>query len=149
MMSPSKQKRKGDTAEREICEYLNENLISGNARKNPGSGSIGTTVHEPILTGDLNIEIYGFPKKLKAECKSGYSHKTDAAAKSLALEKRWLDKIREEAEANYRMPIFFGKFDSVRSGTKFFVALDIVEFVALANHVTKLQKELDKLYDQK
>lgn len=146
MMSPSKQKRKGDTAEREIAEYLNKNLIDGTFKKLPGSGAIGTTISEPLLTGDLNGEIYGFPKKLKCECKSGYGNKAHPESKSLRLEKEWLDKIAKEADANYRMPIFFGKFDSVRSGVKFFVAMDIEQFVELSNHITKLQKEIDKHY---
>jgi hypothetical protein len=148
MMSPSKQKRKGDAAEREIVDMLNSSLLQGKAKKNPGSGAIGTNVGESLLTGDINLEIYGFPRKIKAECKSGYGNKAHLECKSLRIEKAWLDKIAEEAEANFRLPIFFGKFDNVRKGTKIFCAMDIEVFILLANHITKLREELDRLHDK-
>lgn len=149
MMSPSKQKRKGNDFERQIAEHLNSNLLDGHFKKIPSSGAIGTQLGESLLTGDLNGEICGFPKKLKGECKSGYSNKSGAEARSLTLKKEWLDKIKEEADTNYRMPIFFGKFDNVRSGVCSFVTFDLETFVLLANHITKMKQELDKLYDKK
>jgi hypothetical protein len=148
-MSPNKQKIKGSSFERQIAEYLNEKLLDGHFKRIPGSGSIGTAVGESILTGDINGEIKGFPKTLKAECKFGYSNKAGKDAKSLTLQKEWLDKIKQEAETNYRMPIFFGKFDNVHTGVKAFVAFDLETFIMLANHITKLKEELDMFYEEK
>lgn len=147
-MVRTKQKQKGDTAEREVRDLLNEKLLDGEFKKQPGSGAIGTLVDESLLTGDLRGSIYGFPRKIKAECKAGYGNKAHPECKSLRLEKEWLDKIRKEADNNFDLPLFFGKFDNVRSGVKYFAAMDIETFVQLANHITLLKKELDKFYDK-
>ena len=147
-MSPSRQKIKGSFFEREIVKILNEKLKGSRFRRSPSSGAIGTIMGESLLTGDVNGEIFGFPKKLKAECKSGYSNKVGVEAKSLSLEKRWLDKIKEEAEIAYYMPIFFGKFDSVRSGVKYFAAFDLDTFIYLADYISDLKRELDLVYEK-
>jgi hypothetical protein len=144
----SKQKRKGADWERQITELLNTRLNKGDFKKTPGSGAIGTIMGESLLTGDVSGFIHGFPKKLKAECKSGYSNKIGAEARSLSLEKKWLDKIKEEAEIAYNMPIFFGKFDNVRQGVRYFVAFDFDTFVELANHISEMKDEIDKIYDK-
>lgn len=146
-MVRTRQKNKGDNAEREIRDYLNEHLLDGEWKKMPGSGALGSNLGISILTGDLTGRIYGFPKPLKAECKAGYGNKLHPECKSLRVEKEWLDKIKEEAELAFAMPLFFGKFDNIRKGVKYFAALDIETFVELANFITSLRKELDKLYD--
>jgi len=143
---PSSQKRKGSSFERDIVNTLNENLTHGSFKRCPSSGSIGTIMSEPLLTGDVNGTIYGFPTAIKAECKVGYSNKTGADAKSLTLAKSWLDKIKVEAINGFRMPMLFGKFDNVRNGVKIFVTLDLDTFLSLANHITKMREELDKAY---
>lgn len=143
----TKQKRKGTGFENQVVETLNSELKRSHWKRIPGSGAIGTIMGESFLTGDISGEIYGFPLMFKGECKAGYSNKKDTAAKSLALEKEWLDKIKKEAEAAYRMPIFFGKFDNVRTGVKMFVAFDMETFVKLSAYITKLKEELDKYHD--
>lgn len=147
-MSPSKQRRKGDDFNRLIVEYLNTHLVSGKFKKIPGSGAIGTHIHESLLLADASGEISGFPKKIKLECKKGYSNKKGSESKSLSLQKEWLDKIKKEADTDFSMPILVGGFDNVRSGSRAFVAIDLDIFIQLANHITKLQKELDTIYDK-
>jgi hypothetical protein len=147
-MMVSRQKRKGSDFERQIVDLLNTKLSKGEFKRIPSSGSIGTIMGESLLTGDVSGFITGFPSKIKAECKSGYSNRIGAEAKSLTLEKKWLDKIKEEAETAYNMPIFFGKFDNVRQGVRYFVAFDFDTFIGLANHITELQSEIDKIYDK-
>ena len=104
---------------------------------------------ESNLTGDLSGEVTSFPKKLKGECKVRYSNSKTGEAKSLSLKKEWIDKIREEASLNYSFPFFAGKFENVRSGTKYFIALDVEEFAYLLNLIYDLQHELDLNYESR
>lgn len=139
----SKQKIKGSNFEREIAEVLSGKIKGGKFRRIPSSGSIGTIMGESNLTGDISGEVKSFPKKLKGECKVGYSNNKAGEAKSISLKKEWIDKIRAEAKLNYSFPFFAGKFENVREGTKYFIALDVEEFAYILNLIHDLQEELD------
>lgn len=139
----SKQKIKGSNFEREIAEVLSGKIKGGKFRRIPSSGSIGTIMGESNLTGDISGEIKFFPKKLKGECKVGYSNNKAGEAKSISLKKEWIDKIREEAKLNYSFPFFAGKFENVREGTKYFIVLDVEEFAYILNLISDLQEELN------
>ena len=65
---------------------------------------------------------------------------------SFTLKKEWLDKVAQEAEPDYSLPILVGKFDNARSGVKLFVALDVENFIWLLNYITDLRGELDTIY---
>jgi len=143
----SKQKVKGSNFEREMAEVLNKKIKGGRFKRIPSSGAIGTIMGESSLTGDLSGEVENFPKKLKGECKVGYSNSKTGESKSLSLKKEWIDKIREEANSSYTFPFFAGKFENVRSGTKYFIALDVEEFAYLLNMIYDLQRELELTYE--
>lgn len=143
----NKAKRKGTRWENEAVTILT-NMIKGSSWKRiPGSGAIGTIMNEALLTGDLTGVVPGLPMKVKAECKAGYARSTEA--KTFSIEKKWLDKIREEAENNYSLPILFGKFDNVHSGIRHFAVLDFSTLAELLNYIGDLKKELDILYTKK
>ena len=145
----SKQKIKGSNFEREMAEVLNKKIKGGRFKRIPSSGAIGTIMGESSLTGDLMGEVENFPKKLKGECKVGYSNSKTGETKSLSLKKEWIDKVREEAQSNFAFPFFAGKFENVRYGTKYFIALDVDEFAYLLNIIYDLQKELELNYEQR
>jgi len=130
-------KDKGSAFERELVKELNANT-SGTFKKIAGSGALGTVLSEPILTGDVNGILPGFPKKLKIECKVGYGGKTQ-----FALKREWLNKIIEEAEANWAFPLLFGKFSGARKadGVQKFVVMDIDSFYYLVNYIRDITEE--------
>ena len=135
---PNPQKRKGSDFERLAVDLLNVLIKDSEWKRIPGSGAIGTTLAEPLLTSDIVGRVDAIPKKFKLEAKVGYG-----GATQFALKKEWLDKIKMEAEATFSIPALIGKFSGSREGVKVFVTLDIETFAAIINHITKLQKELD------
>jgi len=66
--------------------------------------------------------------RFRVECKVGYGGKTQ-----FALKKEWLDKIKEEGEKSYSIPILLGKFSGAREGVKVFVVLDLETFSEIIN----------------
>jgi hypothetical protein len=139
----NKAKIKGSNFEREVVAILNN--IKGTAWKRvPMSGAIGTLMSEPQLGGDLHGKVYGIPKGITGECKDGYNTSSDKEVKSLSLKKEWLDKVAIEAENAMEIPIFFGKFDNVRSGVKIFTVMDIKIFMYLLQQIVDLKLKLDE-----
>jgi hypothetical protein len=134
------QKRKGSDFERLAVEALNLLIKDGEFKKVPGSGALGTTLLEPLLTADIVGKVKSIPKKFKIECKVGYG-----GATQFALKKEWLDKVRMEANASFSIPLLMGKFSGAREGTKVFVVMDVEDFAAIINHITMLQDELDNV----
>jgi hypothetical protein len=147
-MSPNKQKIKGTGFETLLVKLLNNNLKGASFKRTPGSGALGTTFSEAILTGDVVGKIEGFPKPIKIEAKIGYNTLKGQEVKSVSFRKEWLDKIKGEAEGNYALPLVACKFDNVKSGVKYFVALDFDTFVDLINYMSDLKKELDLVYTE-
>ena len=135
----NKQKIKGSTFERLAVEILNKLVDKSEWKRIPGSGAIGTSLDEPLLTGDLSGSAEHFPKPFKVEAKVGYGGKTQ-----FALKKEWLDKIKEEAKGTYSFPFLIGKFSGAREGTKVFVVMDVEEFSFLLNLITELQEDLNE-----
>lgn len=133
------QKIKGAAFERLAVEILNELIKDSEWKKVPGSGALGTSLFEPLLTADIVGKVNSIPKKFKVECKVGYG-----GATQFALKKEWLDKVKMEAKATHSFPFLMGKFSGAREGTKVFVVMDVEEFASILNHITGLQEELDK-----
>lgn len=140
----NKNKRKGDAWERELVKILNEKIIGADARRIPGSGSIGTYLNLPILQGDVVLKVDDFPKEFKFEAKVGYGGSTQ-----MAVKKEWFDKVAEEAERTFSIPAVASKFSGARDGTKQFVALDMDIFCDIINYVTELKREIEKLEKEK
>lgn len=139
----NKNKDKGDRFERELVALLNDKINSAEFKRNAGSGAIGTITHESLLTGDVRGTIDGLPFKFKGEAKAR------TGAKSLTVEKEWLDKIAREAEGDYSIPFLACKYLGARSGVKVFIALDIEVFAYLMNALVERQANLDRLSSEK
>lgn len=142
MTNPNK--IKGSSFERLAVDILNELIKDSEWKRIPGSGAIGTSLGEPLLTADVVGKVKSIPKKFKVECKVGYNPSTDKEVKSFSLKKEWLDKVKEEALGSYSVPMLMGKFSGARSGVKVFAVLDVEDFAAIINHITDLQEALDK-----
>lgn len=136
---PFKNKVKGTGFERLAVEILNTLIEDSTWKRIPGSGAMGTSLGEPLLTSDIVGKVDSIPKKFKVEAKVGYG-----GAKQFALKKEWLDKVSMEAKASFSTPLLIGKFSGAREGVKVFVAMDVEEFAALINHITFLQAQIDK-----
>ena len=139
----NKQKVKGTTFERDMTKMLNELVEDSTWKRVPGSGAIGTIVKEPFLTGDINGRVISIEKTFKAEAKVGYG-----GATQFALKKEWLDKIREEADGAYAIPLLLGKFSGSRGGVKSFVVLEPEVFAYLLNKITELSNEVASLMEE-
>jgi hypothetical protein len=146
-MSPFKAKQKGSTFERDAVNLLNDKIKNAKFRRIPGSGAIGTSMMEPLLTGDISGIVEGFPKVFKIEAKVGYNNSTNKEVKQFTLKKEWIDKIRMQAENNFSFPALIGKFTGARSGVSTFIVLDIDDFAYLINQITFLQETLSENLD--
>jgi hypothetical protein len=133
----NKNKRKGSDWERQAVDILNTNIKRSKFKRIPGSGAMGTSLNEPLLTSDIVGHVDSFEQTFKIECKTGYG-----GATQLVLKKEWLDKVGEEAMASYSIPLLMGKFLGARDGIKAFVAMDLGTFCNLINKVTALHEEV-------
>lgn len=138
-------KDKGSRFEGDAVKILNEKIDGGTFKRIAGSGAIGTSMSEPLLTGDITGKIEGFRKPFKIECKVGYG-----GEKQFALKREWLNKIKMEAAQTYAFPMLIGKFSGARKadGVQTFIVMDVDEFAYLVNHITHLKKELDSTYEE-
>ena len=141
---PFKNKVKGTTFERLAVDILNAIVKKSVWKRIPGSGAIGTSMQEPLLTSDIVGKVEAIPRKFKVEAKVGYNPPRVKEVKQFLLKKEWLDKVKMEADASYSIPILIGKFSGVREGVKVFVAMDVEVFAQILNHITKLQEALDE-----
>lgn len=141
-------KQKGSNAEREFVLVLTNKIKGGKFNRVYASGAVGTVLGVPSLMGDINGTVEGIPREFKIEAKTGYSNVKDKACKSLALKKEWLEKIGEEARSNFAIPLIMGKFDNVRSGVKYFIAMDLEVFAELINELAEVSKENGKLIER-
>jgi len=133
-----KNKRKGSDFERLAVEILSQLINESDWKRIPGSGALGTSLNEPLLTSDVRGKVKSISKSFKVECKTGYG-----GSKQFALKKAWLDKIKMEADASYSIPILMGKFAGAKEGSKVFMTMDVEVFALLVNEITRLKKELD------
>lgn len=120
-------KDKGKKWERDAAKILNELINDADFKRIPGSGMIGSILHDTRLTGDLVGKLPYIKNEIKVECKTGYGEN------QMTIKKEWLDKIKEEAYANISIPMLFCKFSNVKSGTKYFVVMDVADFAKLIN----------------
>lgn len=139
----NKAKIKGSNFEREVTKILMDLIPGSEWKRIPGSGAIGTIIGESLLTGDIVGKIENYPVRFKGECKAGYNSSTNKEVKQFTIKKEWLDKIFEQAQAIYSLPVLFCKFDNARSGTKVMAVMDVDVFAELINRYTILQESLD------
>jgi hypothetical protein len=136
----NKQKIKGTQWENQIVGLIQDNIKNSKAKRIAGSGAIGTSLQEPLLTGDIIIDFKSFPKKFRAEAKVGYG-----GEKQLTLKRDWFNKIKAEAESSYSIPIIICKFLGSRKtdGIQYFVSIDFDTFCSIINYIEDLKQELD------
>lgn len=141
----NKNKVKGTRWENQIVELFEKEIPLSAAKRIPASGAMGTIMGEPLLQGDVVLKVYGLPSTIKIDNKVGYGGETQ-----LTVKRDWLNKIREEAERTHSIPAVACKFSNARKadGVQYFIALDFLAFCGIMNHITKLQKELDKLAEK-
>jgi hypothetical protein len=134
----NKQKLKGSGFERDLVKILNEKIPNGVFRRIPGSGAIGTIMHEGSLTADVSGKVIGFPRSFKLECKDGYGGETQ-----LTFKREWLNKVREQAQTDMSFPAVIGKFSGARKadGTQIFAVIDIEDFIYLINLISDLAED--------
>lgn len=130
------QKIKGSTFERDAVDLLNQKVKKSTWKRIPGSGALGTILGEPSLTSDIKGSVESIPKKFSVEAKVGYG-----GATQFTLKKEWLDKVKQEALANFGIPMLIGKFSGARDGVKVFVVLDLDTFSELINTITEKTPE--------
>ncbi len=138
-MGKNRSKNKGNDWERQATEILNANIRRSLFKRIPGSGAIGTFLGEPMLTSDIKGKVDSFEREFKIEAKVGYG-----SATQFTMKKLWLDKVKEEADATYGIPILVGKFSGSRDGIRSFVVMDINVFCDLINKVTSLYEEVEE-----
>lgn len=144
MTNPNK--IKGSSFERLAAELLNTLIRKSIWKRVAGSGALGTIMSEPTLSSDVKGRVESIPKEFKIECKVGYNTSKDGGVKQFTLKKEWLDKVRQEADGSYAIPMLMGKFLGAREGVKVFVVLDVEIFADLINRITELKEENDKQY---
>lgn len=143
MSNPNK--IKGSAFERELAEILTKFVKGSLWRRVAGSGALGTIMREPLLSSDVRGKVNSMKKGFRVECKVGYNTAKDSGVKQFTLKKEWLDKVKEEADSSYSIPVLFGKFLGAREGTKIFAVMDIAVFAEIINTITELRDELDSI----
>jgi hypothetical protein len=117
---------------------LEEKIPKSKVKRIPASGAIGTSLGEPLLTGDVKLEVPCLPRKLKIEAKVGYGGETQ-----LTVKKEWLDKIKMEAKNDYSYPLLACKFSGSRAGVRYFISMDFDTFCDIINYMNELKTSLD------
>jgi hypothetical protein len=81
--------------------------------------------------------------KFRIECKTGYG-----GSKQITIKREWFDKIRQESENSYSVPLLALKFSGVmeKNTTKHVIAMDFDTFVMIMNYLLKIKTELDLAY---
>lgn len=139
----NKQKRKGTDWERQLAKLLTKKLTDSEFKRVPGSGALGTIMNESRLSGDIKGHIKFISKGITGEAKTGYGGHTQ-----LTIKREWLEKVREEAEASYSIPLLFCKFAGAKTGVKHFVVMDLDAFVEIMEEGNKLYDTLVRLEEK-
>ena len=139
----NKQKRKGTDWERKLVKICNANLTGAEFKRVPGSGALGTIMNESRLSGDVKGKLPFLSKGFTIEAKTGYG-----GSKQHVVKKEWLDKVREEAEASYTIPLLACKFSDAKKGAKHFICMDFDAFKEITEEANKLYEEVIRLQDK-
>jgi hypothetical protein len=138
----NKEKRKGTDWEKQVAELFN-NSLNIKWKRVPGSGALGTILENSALRGDVRGRFLFSSRPVLIEAKTGYG-----GSKQLTIKKEWLDKIKDEADTVFGIPILACKFLNARSGVKHFIVMDIDSFLDLMSCAEDLQEIIDDYYDK-
>src|SRR5512139_3035030 len=132
MIMVNKNKRKGTDWENLFVELVQKNVPTSKAKRIPGSGAMGTLMHEPILQGDVVIKFKGLQKSIRVDNKVGYGGDSQ-----LTIKREWLNKIQEEARISNSIPAVVCKFSGAKSsgGVQHFIVLDMAAFYDIMNQM--------------
>ena len=134
-------KRKGSGWERDAVKLLHR-FLGGVWKRIPGSGALGHHFKEAMLFGDILGTLEHFnAKSFKLDAKVGYG-----GHKQLTIQKEWIEKIREEADASNCIPGLICKFSGARGDTRYFFVLDFDAFVELMGMADEASKLLNEAY---
>jgi len=100
-------------------------------------------MNESRLSGDVKGKVPFLSKEFNIEAKTGYG-----GSKQLAVKKEWLDKVREEAENAYAIPLLACKFSNARKGVKHFICMDFEAFADIMEEANKLYEDFIRLQDK-
>jgi len=142
LMMVNKNKIKGSQWERDAAKLLNENFPDV-WRRNPGSGALGTILELPILKGDVVGDYEFLPFDFIAEAKVGYG------GSLMQIQKVWFDKIKEQADENYSLPVVLLKFEKSKSGVRHVIAMDFETWDKIMSYIESMHEELLKLYEER
>ena len=139
----NKQKRKGTDWERKIVKLFNSKFTGAEFKRVPGSGALGTIMDESRLSGDVKGSLPFLSKGFTIEAKTGYG-----GSKQHVIKKEWLDKVREEAEKSYTIPMLVCKFSDAKSGAKHFIVFDFDAFSEIVDEANSLYEQVIKLEEK-
>lgn len=137
------QKIKGTTFERDVAEILTRIVKKSLWKRVAGSGALGTIMGEPMLSSDVKGKVGSIAKEFRVECKVGYNTAKEQGVKQFTLKKEWLDKVKEEADRSYSIPLLLGKFSGAREGVKVFAVMDVEVLAELLNKITELNDAIE------
>lgn len=129
------QKRKGTQWERDATNILNDEF-PGTWRRIPMSGAAGTLLGISELKPDMVGKYEHMDKRLAGEAKVGYG-----GATQLAVKREWFEKIAEQAEEMYAIPMLVLKFSGSKSDIQHFVALSFQAWNELMKEYANLYRE--------
>ena len=135
------QKRKGTQWERDSTELLNTDFPK-TWRRIPLSGAAGTILGISELKPDLVGKYEHMDIRMAGEAKVGYG-----GATQLTVKRKWLEKIAEQAEEMYAIPMLVLKFSGSRSDIQHFVALSFQAWDQLMHEYDKLYRENVRLWE--
>jgi len=139
----NKQKRKGTDWERKIVKIFNTKIKGAEFKRVPGSGALGTIMDESRLSGDVKGSLPFLNKGITIEAKTGYG-----GSKQHVIKKEWLDKVREEAEKSYTIPMLVCKFSGAKTGAKHFIVFDFDAFYEIVEEANSLYEQVIKLEEK-
>jgi Holliday junction resolvase len=132
----NKSKVKGYQFEHEFVDMIESSIYGSEAKRIPASGAMGTSLHEPLLEGDIKATFKGLNKPIRFELKAR------SGATQLAVKREWMNKIKMEAEHSFAYPAVACKLIGARKadGVKFFVVLDFETFCSIIEYIGKLSE---------
>lgn len=131
-------------------EYDLVKLLEPNAeyvKRIPGSGAIGTSLKETRLTGDIVLKYRFLPKEFKLEAKTGYG-----GATSMTIQRGWMAKIREEAQANNSIPGVSFKFRDVMAGDREsakWICFSLEDWNSIAKSLNEVFEDMEEFWEWK
>lgn len=141
----NKNKIKGSKWERDFVKQVS--AYAKSCRRIPGSGAIGTLMHESRLTGDVDLRYEFLQKPLKVELKYGYG-----GSSQMIIKREWMEKIRQQAKLNNSIPAVAIKFRDVTGGdieSAKWICFSVEDWNDFVKYLNDLFSDLDEFWRNK